>query len=125
MEQDIIVKDAGKLEHFTAGDLCSLAEVLHPRNEKLPFSDYSLSHAEILPRGHTVPHRLKTSSEVYWIIEGTGTLFINGNPVALKKGKAVLVAPSAEQYAVNDGDGTLEFLCIVSPPWNKSDEEII
>lgn len=125
MEQSVVVKDAAVLEHFTAGDLCSLAEVLHPKNERLPFCGFSLSHAEILPHSRTILHRMVRSSEVYWIIEGSGTLFINGIPVELKKGRAVLVPPSAEQYAVNSSDETLEFLCMVSPPWNKSDEEII
>ena len=90
MGEDIVVKDAGELEHFTAEDLCSLAEVLHPKNEKLPFCGFSLSHAEILPPGCTIPHRMMKSSEVYWVIEGSGTLFINGTPVALKKGIAVM-----------------------------------
>ena len=125
MEQDIVVKNAADLEHFTAGDLCSLAEVLHPKDERLPFSGFSLSHAEILPHGSTIPHRLVKSSEVYWIIEGRGTLFINGRPVDLKKGISVMVPPSAEQYVVNDSDQKMEFLCIVSPPWDKSDEEMI
>ena len=125
MEQDIVVKDAGELEHFIAGDLCSLAEVFHPKNEELPFCGFSISHAEILPHGSTIPHKLVKSSEVYWILEGSGKLFINGRAAELKKGRAVVVPPSAVQYAVNDSDQKLEFLCIVSPPWDKSDEEII
>lgn len=80
-----IVKDSADAEHFTAGDLCSLAEILHPKNESLPFSGFSLSHAEILPYGSTIPHRLVKSSEVYWIIEGNGTLFIDGRPIELNE----------------------------------------
>lgn len=125
MEEDLVVKDAEELEHFMAGDLCSLAEVLHPKNERLPFSGFSLSHAEVLPHGSTLPHKLIKSSEVYWIIDGSGTLYINRKSVDLKKGRAVLVPPSAEQYVVNNGDKSLEFICIVSSPWDESDEEII
>ena len=125
MEEDLVVKDGAELEHFIAGDLCSLAEVIHPKNEDLPFCGFSLSHAEILPHGSTLPHKLIKSSEVYWIIDGSGTLFINGTTVELKKGRTVLVPPSAEQYVVNDGDKSLEFLCIVSPPWDESDEEVL
>jgi mannose-6-phosphate isomerase-like protein (cupin superfamily) len=68
---------------------------------------------------------LAESSEIYWIIKGNGTLFINGTAVELKKGRAVLVPPSAEQYVVNSGDEILEFLCMVSPPWELSDECIL
>ncbi|MGD9667174.1 MAG: hypothetical protein AB7U31_06905 [Synergistaceae bacterium] len=80
-----------------AGDLCSLAEVFRPKNEGLPFSGFSLSHAEILPHGSTIPHKLVKSFEVYWIIEGSGKLFINGRAVDLKKGRAAVVPPSAVQ----------------------------
>ena len=125
MGEDIVVKDAGELEHFTAEDLCSLAEVLHHKNERLTFCGFSLSHAEVLPHGRTLPHRLLRSSEVYWVIDGSGTLFIDGRPIELKKGRAVLVPPSAVQYVVNGKDRKLEFLCIVSPPWDRSDEEIV
>ncbi len=125
MEDKFVVKDAEEESHFLAGDLCSLAEILHPKREDLPFSGFSLSHAEVLPKGRTIPHRLAKSSEVYWIIKGKGTLFINETAVELKKGRTVLVPPSAEQYVVNNGDETLEFLCIVSPPWDSSDEYIL
>ncbi len=107
MDGTFISKDADTAEHFTAGDLCSLAEIFHPGNERLPFCGFSLSHAVVLPKGRTVPHRLVKSSEVYWIIAGRGILFID------------------EQYVVNECDHKLEFLCIVSPPWESSDEETI
>jgi mannose-6-phosphate isomerase-like protein (cupin superfamily) len=125
MKDKFVVKDAAEESHFLAGDLCSLAEILHPKKENLPFSGFSLSHAEVLPKGRTLPHRLAESSEIYWIIKGNGTLFINGTAVELKKGRAVLVPPSAEQYVVNSGDEILEFLCMVSPPWELSDECIL
>lgn len=125
MDGTFILKDADTAEHFTAGDLCSLAEIFHPGNERLPFCGFSLSHAVVPPKGSTVPHRLIRSSEVYWIIEGEGTIFIDQRPIGLKKGRAVLVPPSAVQYVVNECDRDLEFLCIVSPPWESSDEEIL
>ena len=125
MDGTFILKDADTAEHFTAGDLCSIAEIFHPGNERLPFCGFSLSHAVVLPKGRTVPHRLVKSSEVYWIIAGRGILFIDERPIELKKGRAVLVPPSAVQYVVNECDHKLEFLCIVSPPWESSDEETI
>ncbi len=124
-DKHFIFKDAADTEHFVAGDLCSLSEIFHPQNERLPFDGFSLSHAEILPNGRTIPHKLVKSSEVYWVIDGIGTLFIDERPLELKKGRAVLVPPSSIQYVVNKGDRNLEFLCIVSPPWDSSDEELI
>jgi len=124
MNRKYMMVDADLREHHTAGDLCLLAEILHPDREKLPFKEYSLAHAEILPYGRTVAHKLLKSTEVYWIISGSGVIYIDGSPIELKKGRAVVIPPSSVQYILNDNDEKLEFICIVSPPWNKPDEVI-
>ena len=124
MNRERLIFDVETYEHRTAGDLCLLAEMLHPQKTELPFSEYSLAHAEILPHGRTVPHKLVKSTEVYWIIAGRGILYMEGEPVELKKGRAVVIPPSSVQYVENNGNEKLEFLCIVSPPWSKSDEVI-
>lgn len=36
MEDKFVVKDAKEESHFLAGDLCSLAEILHPKKKTSP-----------------------------------------------------------------------------------------
>lgn len=124
MNGGIVVKNINIVEHFAARDGCMLAEVMHPARETLPFGGYSVAHAYIEPRGRTVAHVLRNSSETYVVLSGTGTLHADGETIRLRAGVCAAVPRGAEQYVVNDGGGRLEFLCIVSPPWSADDEEI-
>jgi mannose-6-phosphate isomerase-like protein (cupin superfamily) len=123
--KNYIVCDADAAEHFKVGDECQLAELMHPLREKLSFSSLSLSHAFIGPHGKTVPHRLAGSSEIYYILSGRAKLFVEDDTIELAKGRAIAIAPFAVQHVENDSDEKLEFLCIVTPPWKKENEEII
>ncbi|MDO4560527.1 MAG: cupin domain-containing protein [bacterium] len=120
----VIVRNMLKEKHFTAGDRCELAEVLHPRNLALPYSSYSLAHAHIEAGGRTLPHRLVKSSETYVILSGKAVLHIDGESIVLEAGSCVAVPPGAEQFVVNGEEERLEFLCIVTPPWSAGDEEV-
>lgn len=125
MKDEIIVKNLAECGYFAARDGSLLAEALHPAREKLPFASYSLASARVEPGCRTLPHTLKNSSETYVILEGTGTLRACGKYVALRPGVCVCVPRGEAQYVVNDGDKRLDFLCVVSPPWNEGDEEIL
>ena len=122
---EYVVRNAKKTEHFTAGDTCSIAEIMHPKNDTLPFDSLSLAHAEIAPHGKTTPHKLTGSSEIYYIISGTGSLFIQGTKIQLTPGTAAAVPPACDQYVINEGAEPLEFLCIVTPQWKKEEEIIL
>lgn len=124
LKKAVIVKNIEMEKYFTAGDQCRLAEVFHPEKEPLPFDSYSLSHAYIDAFGRTLPHRLKNSSETYVVLSGEGMLFVDGESFALSADTCAVVPPGSVQYVENKGGAPLEFLCIVTPPWNADDEEI-
>ncbi|MEG1911381.1 MAG: cupin domain-containing protein [Cloacibacillus sp.] len=124
MSGGLMIKDINKEKRFLAGDCCSIAEVLHPAKMELPFDSYSLAHAVVMAHDSTRPHRLIKSTEVYFILSGGGTIYVNGEAAELKKGRAVVIPPGAVQYVENDRDEKLEFLCVVSPPWSAEDEVV-
>lgn len=109
---------------FVAGDETFIREVLHPEREEGLGLPYSLAHASIEVGSASLPHVLTDSTEVYVVLEGQGTAFIDGQAFALRTGSVLLVPAGAEQYVHNDGDTPLRFYCIVSPPWNTEQEEI-
>lgn len=119
-----IIKNMFREEHFTAGDRCELAEVLHPMRTALPYDSYSLSHAYVEAGGRTLPHRLIKASETYVILSGEAVIHIDEESVSLEAGSCAVVPPGAEQSIVNCGQKRLEFLCIVTPPWSAGDEEV-
>ena len=83
---------------------------------------YSLAHARLGPGEASRPHRLKTSSEVYFILEGRGRMEIDGESAKVGPGMAIYIPPGSTQHIENRGDGPLAFLCIVHPSWKKEDE---
>lgn len=119
----MFIKDLQNCEEFIAGDNTVLRELLHPDKADLNLH-YSLAHA-VLKLGLTSQqHKLKTS-EVYYILEGEGTMYIDGKNAKVHSGQAVYIPPHAKQYIKNTGTIDLKFLCIVDPAWRSDDEEIM
>ena len=108
---------------FTAGDGTELREMLHPDKSEVALR-YSLAHAT-LPAGHrSLKHRLRTS-EVYYILSGSGIMHINAEESRVNPSDTIYIPPHATQWIENDGDEPLLFLCIVDPAWQKEDEVIL
>ncbi len=118
----MLVVELEECPEFIAGDKTVLREVLHP--DKMPVAvRYSLAHATVLPGERSLPHRLRTS-EVYYILEGSGRMVIDGEEREVGPGSTVYIPPGAEQHISNTGAGDLKFLCIVDPAWRAEDEEV-
>ncbi len=110
-------------EEFVAGDGCSLRETLHPDKQELALR-YSLAHATVAPGATTLAHRLRTS-EVYFIIQGTGRMHIDSEISDVGPNDTIYIPPHATQYISNTGQEDLIFICIVDPAWRKEDEEVL
>jgi mannose-6-phosphate isomerase-like protein (cupin superfamily) len=119
----LLIKDIQKCKHFTALDNTHLCELLHPARENAELH-YSIAHAVLKPGRASLPHRLKESSEVYYILEGAGVMNIEGEEADVRRGQAVFIPPGSWQHIRNSGSTDLEFLAIVYPFWKKEDEEV-
>jgi mannose-6-phosphate isomerase-like protein (cupin superfamily) len=118
------IRNIRDCEYFRAADGTLLCELLHPDNEDLDMG-FSLAHA-ILRRGEaSEPHRLRESVEVYYIMEGEATMHIDDESFTVKEGDTIHIPAGAIQYIENTGESELSFLCIVSPPWHRDDEDVL
>ena len=72
----MLIKDLTKCDYFIAADNTSLCELLHADLVGLDLP-YSLAFAKLEPGKSSLPHRLKTSSEVYFILEGVSEMHID------------------------------------------------
>jgi len=118
----MLVQKLQACAEFIAGDGTQLRELLHPDKQPIELR-YSLAHA-IVPVGQTsIPHALKTS-EVYYILSGTGEMHIDNETQVLEPGDAVYIPPNAKQFIRNSGTEPLVFICIVDPAWRKEDETV-
>ena len=116
----MFVKNLGDCPEFIAGDNSTLRELLHPAKTKLQIR-YSLAHAKVFSGQKTTPHKLRTS-EVYYILSGSGLMHIDREIQNVKPQCAIYIPPGTTQFIENTGISDLEFLCIVDPAWKESDE---
>ena len=107
---------------FTANDGCAIRELLHPENDQFALP-YSLAAGEVASGGRTFRHKL-AGAEVYYILEGSGIMHIDSESRACMPGDVVAVPAGAAQWLENQGDNTLRFLCVVSPPW-RAEEDVL
>jgi len=119
----MLIKNLQNCEKIIAGDNSILREILHPDKEDLNIR-YSLAHAIIKPNETSLAHKMKTS-EVYYILEGEGIMYIDEESEKIHAGQVIYISPSKKQYIKNTGDSDLKFLCIVDPAWRPEDEEVI
>ncbi len=117
------IKNLKDCKKITAGDNSALRELLNPSKENLKIR-YSLAHAIVKPGELTLAHRLK-SSEVYYIMEGEGEMYIDEEKEKVSAGQAIYIPPDSVQQIKNIGESDLVFLCIVDPAWKAGDEEVL
>jgi mannose-6-phosphate isomerase-like protein (cupin superfamily) len=119
----MFISDSKDCEEFMSAGEAILKELLHPDKADLKIG-YSLAHAVVRPGKTTLPHRLKTS-EVYYIMEGKGIMYIDEENSNVGSGMAIYIPPGAKQNIHNPGDRDLIFLCMVDPAWREEDEEVL
>jgi mannose-6-phosphate isomerase-like protein (cupin superfamily) len=118
----MLIQKLRNCSEFVAGDGTQLRELLHPDKQTIELR-YSLAHAIVPPGQVSIPHSLKTS-EVYYILSGTGEMHIDDDVQTVEPGDAIYIPPDAKQYIANPGTENLIFICIVDPAWRKQDETI-
>ncbi|MFH1506770.1 MAG: cupin domain-containing protein [archaeon] len=118
----MFIRDIKKCEKFKAGDESTFRELFNPRKDDLKVC-YSLGEARVKPGQTTRHHKLK-SSEVYYILQGKGVIFIDYDEEPVKKGQSIYIPPNKAQKIKNTGKEDLVFLCIVHPAWRPDDEEV-
>ena len=116
----MFLKKLNECHEFTANDGCMIRELLHPHNDPVD-PGYSIAFARIKHGGRTIKHQLK-QSEVYYILSGPGCMHINDDFQLVESGDIIFVPSNAVQWIENKGNTDLQFLAIVSPPWQKQDD---
>lgn len=119
----MLIKKFKNCQEITAGDNCILRETLNCNIDRVE-SRYSLAWAKVPVGTKTWEHTMKTT-EVYFILKGKGTMFINDEQEEVEALDTIYIPPSAKQCIKNTGDEELEFLCIVDPAWKKEDEILL
>lgn len=67
--------------------------------------------------GEVVPRHRHAYEEAYFIVQGTGEMYLEGHePIRLEPGLSVYIAEGEVHGQVNDGRERLDIVCSLSPP---------
>lgn len=122
----MLVRRLENLKEIIAIDDTILREIINPLHDEGNLKlGYSIAHAIVKPGNASLSHRIKTSSEIYYILKGSGRMYVNEESEDVGPSDTIFVPPNATQYIENTGDTDLVFLCIVYPSWRAEDEELV
>lgn len=102
---------------FTTKDGSTIRSILDRTNA--PVQNQSLAEATVPVGKPTERHYHKISEEFYFILEGQGTMEIDGETREVGPGDAILIPPGAwHQITATD---KLRLLCCCAPPYSHDD----
>ena len=102
---------------FTTKDGSTIRSILDRTNA--PVESQSLAEAAVPVGRPTERHFHKLSEEFYFILEGAGTMEIDGETREVGVGDAILIPANAwHQITARQ---TLRFLCCCAPPYSHED----
>lgn len=80
--------------------------------EKEGWSDHVMRIIELGPDGYS-PRHSHPWPHINYMVEGNGTLYVEGREHEVKSGSYAFVPANAEHQFKNTGTGTFRFICIV------------
>jgi len=122
----MIIRDVADCPRTRVMDGSLLAELLHP--DKVPGAQRlrcSIAHAIVPPGETTLPHLLRNSTEIYYILGGEGEMHVGVRSSPVHAGQAIVIPRGRKQFIRNTGPENLVFLCVVTPKWQAADEELV
>ena len=113
----MIVQQLENQAPFTTKDGSTIRSILD--NTNAPVANQSLAEATLPVGSATDRHYHKLSEEFYFILEGSGTMEIDGAVKPVGPGDAILIPPSAWHQIT--ASVPLRFLCCCAPPYSHED----
>jgi mannose-6-phosphate isomerase-like protein (cupin superfamily) len=113
------VRSLDAAEPFTTKDGSTIRELLGLPTSRL-VRNQSLAEASLAPGRSTERHYHGVSEEIYFFVDGGGTMEVDGEEREVGPGDAVLIPPGAWHTLRAGGQGA-RLLCMCAPPYTHDD----
>jgi mannose-6-phosphate isomerase-like protein (cupin superfamily) len=107
------VQSLDRAEPFTTKDGSTIRELQHT-------AEQSLAEATLEPGAATQRHYHALSEEVYFFLDGGGSIEIDRETRDIGAGDAVLI-PAGARHTMVAGETGARFLCCCAPPYSHDD----
>ena len=114
----MIVRSLEQAEPFTTADGSTIRELLGLPTA--PVRNQSLAEATLAPGQATERHYHAQTEEIYYVVEGSGEMELDGDRRPVAVGDAVLIPPGA-RHQVRADDRGMRFLCCCAPAYRHED----
>lgn len=114
-----MIRNRSHISSYVTKDGSAIRELFHPSSS--PVEGISVAEATVMPGQETAAHRHNASQEIYYVLEGRGSMTLGGDARDVRKGDAILIPPGTVHRIRNAGDKKLRFLCICHPPYSHDD----
>jgi mannose-6-phosphate isomerase-like protein (cupin superfamily) len=104
-------------------DRSTIRELFHPDNS--PVKGFSVAEAIVGKGQETDAHIHHRSQEIYYLLEGAGTMHLGESTLKVKKGDAILIPPGTLHNVKADEGREIRILCICYPPYAHGDTELV
>lgn len=104
---------------FTTDDGSTIRSLLDLSNA--PVANQSLAEATIAAGESTIRHHHRVSEEIYYLVEGSAAMELDGETTQVTAGDAILIPPGAWHRITASAEGPVRLLCACSPPWASED----
>ena len=113
------VRNIRYAEPFITKDGSEIRELLANRNSCI--QKQSLAEAHVPPGAITEAHYHPQTEEIYYILEGSGVMSIDGEQRPVGPGDAIAIPPGATHQIANPHEASLRFLCCCAPGYEHED----
>ena len=114
----MIVRSLAEAEAFTTADGSTIRELLGLPTA--PVRNQSLAEATLEPGQATERHYHAETEEIYYLVEGSAEIELDGDRRAVSPGDAILIPPGV-WHQITAGEERLRFLCCCSPAYRHED----
>jgi mannose-6-phosphate isomerase-like protein (cupin superfamily) len=101
-------------------DICGVAIELINQETSTP-NNVSLAIIILDSQKESEAHYHKKTEEIYYILEGSAIVVINGSEYEVKPGHAIFLPINSVHKIINKGDIALKLVCADSPPFDADD----
>jgi mannose-6-phosphate isomerase-like protein (cupin superfamily) len=113
----MIIQNLDDQAPFTTKDQSTIRSILDCTNA--PVKQQSLAEATLPAGAATERHYHRLTEEFYFLLEGTGTMEVDGETRDVGPGDAILI-PASAWHTVR-ATTPLRFLCCCAPPYSHED----